>query len=423
MGIKGIDISTYQKGMDFAEAKKKGVDFVIIRAGFGGKLDSVADEHVTNCKENDIDIGFYWYSYAKNVEQAKNEALLCVNYLKKHNPPKYGVWYDVEETDIAKEVGRNIATEIIVAFISTIQEAGYPCGIYANPAYFEQFTEKSRLVGKYDIWLAHWTESPTVKSNYDYGQKLWQWGLDKSINGGVDGDLCFVDYPSETAKFYKEHNTPEPPVTPNPKPASSIDNTKIKIGDIVQFKGGNVYGSSDIATATVVKGKSRCKITNVSENGKHPYHLISEDKEGVYGWVNSKDVEENDAVKEDKTEKFEIGDVVKFLGGNQYQASQAETPYGVSASIVKITNIAENTSHPYHVISTDDGSVYGWVDRDKLETINAIDNGMSNKDIEKVALEVIVGLWGNGEERTKRLTEAGYDAEMVQKKVNILLKK
>lgn len=43
------------------------------------------------------------------------------------------------------------------------------------------------------------------------------------------------------------------------------------------------------------------------------------------------------------------------------------------------------------------------------------------KSVEAIAKEVIAGKWGNGSDRTRRLTEAGYDAKAVQKKVNELL--
>ena len=43
------------------------------------------------------------------------------------------------------------------------------------------------------------------------------------------------------------------------------------------------------------------------------------------------------------------------------------------------------------------------------------------KSIELLAKEVIQGLWGNGEERKKRLTDAKYDYAAVQSKVNELL--
>ena len=43
------------------------------------------------------------------------------------------------------------------------------------------------------------------------------------------------------------------------------------------------------------------------------------------------------------------------------------------------------------------------------------------KSIDEIAKEVIAGKWGNGQDRKKRLTEAGYDYNTVQNKVNKLL--
>ena len=54
----------------------------------------------------------------------------------------------------------------------------------------------------------------------------------------------------------------------------------IKVGDIVQFKGG-VYVSAEAANASATKPASRCKLTITSNGGKHPYHLISEGRKGV----------------------------------------------------------------------------------------------------------------------------------------------
>lgn len=44
------------------------------------------------------------------------------------------------------------------------------------------------------------------------------------------------------------------------------------------------------------------------------------------------------------------------------------------------------------------------------------------KTVESLAKEVIQGKWGNGAERKQRLTEAGYDYSVVQKRVNELLR-
>ena len=62
-------------------------------------------------------------------------------------------------------------------------------------------------------------------------------------------------------------------------------------GNIVTFKGGNVYISSTAEKAAKVIDKvSTCKVTQINEKGTHPYHCISQDGKGVYGWVDKKNV-------------------------------------------------------------------------------------------------------------------------------------
>ena len=46
----------------------------------------------------------------------------------------------------------------------------------------------------------------------------------------------------------------------------------------------------------------------------------------------------------------------------------------------------------------------------------------SKKSVDEIAREVIHGDWGNGTERKNRISAAGYDYSAVQKRVNELLK-
>lgn len=59
--------------------------------------------------------------------------------------------------------------------------------------------------------------------------------------------------------------------------------------------------------------------------------------------------------------------------------------------------------------------------RDLINEIKGSNPGTDKKTIEELAKEVIAGQWGNGEERKTRLTNAGYDYEAVQAKVNEML--
>ena len=59
------------------------------------------------------------------------------------------------------------------------------------------------------------------------------------------------------------------------------------------------------------------------------------------------------------------------------------------------------------------------------DRVNSLLNGEDTQsdytNLDDVANEIIQGLWGNGQERYDRLTNAGYDAQAVQNRVNELL--
>lgn len=81
---------------------------------------------------------------------------------------------------------------------------------------------------------------------------------------------------------------------------------RISKNSIVQFTGGGVYVSSTAASASRnIKGKSTCRVTNINEKGAHPYHCISQDGKGVYGWVDSASVAGTEEKKEEEKKETE----------------------------------------------------------------------------------------------------------------------
>lgn len=66
------------------------------------------------------------------------------------------------------------------------------------------------------------------------------------------------------------------------------------------------------------------------------------------------------------------------------------------------------------------GYDYGKV-QDKVNELLNGSSSSSKKSVDAVAKEVIQGKWGNGEDRKKKLTAAGYDYDEVQDRVNKLL--
>lgn len=89
--------------------------------------------------------------------------------------------------------------------------------------------------------------------------------------------------------------------TVDKKAESAIkDDTEFKIGDVVSFHGHTHYASSTDLTGYQCK-PGKAKITNINQNGIHPYHLESiwedgmqiADRSTVYGWVNRADIVNN----------------------------------------------------------------------------------------------------------------------------------
>ena len=292
--LKGIDISKWQDGISFSEIKKAGVDFVIIRAGCAKTKDPLLDTFVKGCEMQGIPYGFYWYSYALTSDRAREEAEACIEVIKKYKPT-YPIAYDQEDKSQIDYCSTRTRTDMAIEFCETIRAAGYTPGIYCNPAWLESYYKKAELIGKYDIWLAAWTENPDKPTKYNYGQKMWQWGLDVIGGHNVDGDLSYYDYAAANDEDIKPEAVAE-----------------IKIGDTVMFKGGSHYKSSTESTPT---GGERtaglAEIMNIAQDAPHKYALRGVNGgSNVFGWVDRNLVE---AVGD----RLELGDKVRVKAGSK----------------------------------------------------------------------------------------------------------
>lgn len=74
--------------------------------------------------------------------------------------------------------------------------------------------------------------------------------------------------------------------------SGSTGKSEPSVGDIVQFNGTTHYSSSNSTKAVSCK-PGQAKVTAISRNAKHPYHLqrTSGSSSTVYGWVDAADIE------------------------------------------------------------------------------------------------------------------------------------
>lgn len=122
----GIDISTYQRNVNYLSLKVSNIDFAIIRSGFGkneSQKDNLFEEHYQGLKSVGIPLGVYHYSYVTSLENAILEAKNCLNFIgnKKIDLP---VFLDVEEASSYK-LGKELLTNCIINFCEEIKKNGY----------------------------------------------------------------------------------------------------------------------------------------------------------------------------------------------------------------------------------------------------------------------------------------------------------
>lgn len=211
--MKGIDVSVHNGNIDWNKVKADGIDFAIIRAGYGREIsqkDARFEENYRNAKAAGIPIGAYWYSYAMSEDEARVEADVFLSVIK-GKQFEFPVYFDVEEKR-QFDLGKEKISAIMRAFLEKVESAGYFVGLYGSASSLTTHTTDD-IKSRYTIWLAHWVE----KTNYSGSYALWQYsdkGSVSGINGNVDLDICTTDFPtiikSNGLNGFGKSPTPEP---------------------------------------------------------------------------------------------------------------------------------------------------------------------------------------------------------------------
>ncbi len=192
--FEGVDVSVYQGNIDWNRAKADGIEFAIMRAGYGkyvSQKDKYFDQNMKNAKAAGLPCGVYWFSYALTPEDAIKEADACYEVIKNYKL-EYPVSFDME-TESQMKLPKETVAQIIEAFCGRMESYGYYTTLYTY-ASFLNYKVDDRIFDKYDIWVAHYnTSKPAFNRNYG----LWQYSCTGSvwgITGNVDRDYVYLDY-------------------------------------------------------------------------------------------------------------------------------------------------------------------------------------------------------------------------------------
>ena len=190
MQTQGVDISEHNGAVDFSALTQAGVKFAILRLGYGSDYTSQDDaqfaQNVRKAEAAGMPWGAYLYSYAKDASMAQSEARHALRLLQGRKP-LYGVWYDVEDSQIA---GADLVATC-QTFCAAMEATGLYAGIYASLSWLTTKLNSPQL-DPYDKWVAQWNSACTYPKPYG----IWQYTDRLAIGGQVfDGNWAYKDYP------------------------------------------------------------------------------------------------------------------------------------------------------------------------------------------------------------------------------------
>lgn len=195
---KGIDVSKYQGEIDWNLVRGSNVEYAFLRLAIRGYesglivLDETYEQNIKGAIAADIDVGVYFFTQAITVEEAIEEADFVLEQIAPYDVT-YPIVLDVE--DVNDEIARTNhltkeeRTDLAIAFLERIKEAGYTPMIYGNLKTFLVMLDMERLED-YSKWFAYYTFPVYFPYEYDILQYTEK-GIVRGIEGEVDLNITF----------------------------------------------------------------------------------------------------------------------------------------------------------------------------------------------------------------------------------------
>ena len=277
--LNGIDVSTHQgEDINWKKVKTGGAEFVFIRAGYRSADDGSLHEdenfaqNLKNANKAGLMTGVYFYSQALTPAEAEEEADYCMNLIKGKDIDlpvviDFEIYPDGrlnQKIDAGELYAASLYHDIVLAFCRKVEAAGYESAVYANLDMLTHYMDASLLDDSGTIWLAQYSESPSLEADY------WFWqATDSGQVGGIEGNVDHDFWYLEPGKVYETRSAG------SPGPRISIGDCKIKFNkDSYKIKNRRA----------VPKLSLRCGGKNMREGSDYTLSVVNNTKSGT-GYV------------------------------------------------------------------------------------------------------------------------------------------
>lgn len=201
--VNAIDVSQYQKNIDWSKVKADGIEYAIIRIGGRGYaengrlyFDDYYKRNIENAKGAGIKIGIYYFSQAKTEAEAIEEANHCIQLLGNYEID-LPIFMDYEHASDSNNPGRikdltsDQRTANAIAFCETIEQKGYEAGFYSNLLFLRNSIDGNKISSLYTVWAAQYYD----RCQYENYYSIWQYSSDgrvDGIEGRVDCNFWYI---------------------------------------------------------------------------------------------------------------------------------------------------------------------------------------------------------------------------------------
>lgn len=207
---QGVDVSDWQRYIDYSQVKNAGIDIVYIKASQGTTIkDPYFEINYENAKANGLKVGFYHFLVATTVEEAEQEATFFSSVIS-GKQPDCKLALDYEQFN-GVSIGQ--INQIALAFIQKVEELTKKQVIVYSDLSNSENTFNSEVASNAELWIAYYENYRNLErinaswENF-IGIQYTDAGQVPGINGNVDRDL-FAE------EIFLDDNT-EIPQTDNP---------------------------------------------------------------------------------------------------------------------------------------------------------------------------------------------------------------
>ena len=145
-------------------------------------MDPYFIKNIEGAKKNGIDVGIYFYSYAKTKKEAEEQANFIADNLKDFEID-LPIAFDWESWSSFVKCNMSFydINQVAKTYEKILNDRGYKASLYGSKNYLQRVWNADEFE---NVWLAHYTE----ETDYDKKYYLWQMCNTGRIDG-IDGDV------------------------------------------------------------------------------------------------------------------------------------------------------------------------------------------------------------------------------------------